>query len=102
MFDKAVDYSLGALKLVRDWFVTSKIIKKLFTALYTDLNILYYNDDYLEILITSLLIIILMKIILILSIKILAWHNKFQKRKALKQKDERRINVSIACQCQYT
>ena len=45
MFDKAVDYSLGALKLVRDWFVTSKIIKKLFTALYTDLNILYYNDD---------------------------------------------------------
>ena len=45
MFDKAVDYSLGALKLVRDWFVASKIIKKLFTALYTDLNILYYNDD---------------------------------------------------------
>ena len=45
MFDKAVDYSLGAFKLVRDWFVTSKIIKKLFTALYTDLNILYYNDD---------------------------------------------------------
>ena len=45
MFDKAVDYSLGALKLVRDWFVTSKIIKQLFTALYTDLNILNYNDD---------------------------------------------------------
>ena len=45
MFDKAVDYSLGALKLIRDWFVTSKIIKQLFTALYTDLNILNYNDD---------------------------------------------------------
>ena len=45
MFDKADDYSLGALKLVRDWFVTSKIIKQLFTALYTDLNILNYNDD---------------------------------------------------------
>ena len=45
MFDKAVDHSLGALKLVRDWFVTSKIIKQLFTALYTDLNILNYNDD---------------------------------------------------------
>ena len=45
MFVKAVDYSRGALKLVRDWFVTSKIIKQLFTALYTDLNILNYNDD---------------------------------------------------------
>ena len=32
MCDKAVDNSLAALKLVPDWFVTSKIIKKLFTA----------------------------------------------------------------------
>ena len=32
MCDKAVDNSLAALKLVPDWFVMSKIIKKLFTA----------------------------------------------------------------------
>ena len=33
MWDKAVDDCLAALKCVPDWFVTSKIIKKLFTAL---------------------------------------------------------------------
>ena len=27
MFDKAVDDSLAALKLIPDWFVTSKMIK---------------------------------------------------------------------------
>ena len=36
MCDKAVDDSLGALKLIPDWFVTSKTIKKLFTSLYVD------------------------------------------------------------------
>ena len=30
MCDEAVDDSLAALKLVPDWFVTSKMIKKLF------------------------------------------------------------------------
>ena len=36
---------LVALKLIPDWFVTSKIIKKLFTALYADEDILYFNED---------------------------------------------------------
>ena len=45
MCDKAVDDSLGALKLIPDWFVTSKTIKKLFTSLYVDKNILYFNED---------------------------------------------------------
>ena len=45
MCDKAVDDSPAALKLVPDWFVTSKMIKKRFTTLYTDENILYFNED---------------------------------------------------------
>ena len=46
MCDKAVDDSLAILKLITDWFVTSKMIKELFTALYTDENILYFNEDF--------------------------------------------------------
>ena len=45
MCDKAVDDSLVALKLIPDCFVTSKIIKKLYTALYADENILYFNEN---------------------------------------------------------
>ena len=33
MCDEAVYYSLAVFKLVPDWFVTSKMIKELFTAL---------------------------------------------------------------------
>ena len=36
MSDEAVNDSLAALKLTLDWFVTSKMIKKLFTALYAN------------------------------------------------------------------
>ena len=42
---KAVDDCLAALKFVPDWFVTSKLIKILFTALYADENIPYFNED---------------------------------------------------------
>ena len=40
MCDEAVDNCLAALKFVPDWFVTSEMIKKLFTDLYADENIL--------------------------------------------------------------
>ena len=36
---------LTALKVFPDWFVTSKMIKKLFTILYIDDNILHINED---------------------------------------------------------
>ena len=39
MCDEAVDDSLAALKLIPDWFVTSKLIKELYTFWYTDENI---------------------------------------------------------------
>ena len=42
MCDEVVDDSLAATKLIPDWFVTSKMIEKLYTALYTDENILYF------------------------------------------------------------
>ena len=47
MCDEAVDDSLAALKFIPDWFVTSKIIKKLITDVYTDDNILYFNESIL-------------------------------------------------------
>ena len=43
MCDEAVDDFLAALELIADWFVASKMIKKLYTALYTDQSILYFN-----------------------------------------------------------
>ena len=36
MCDEAVDDFLAALRLIRDWFVTSRMIKRLYTVLQTD------------------------------------------------------------------
>ena len=33
------------MKLTPDWFVTGKMVKKLFTTLHADENILYFNED---------------------------------------------------------
>ena len=41
MRDEAVDESPAALKLITDWFVTSKIIKKLYTALHEDNGLVF-------------------------------------------------------------
>lgn len=41
MCNKVVDYFISGIKFLPDWFVTSKMIKKLFTVLYTDDNILF-------------------------------------------------------------
>ena len=43
MSDDTVDDSLAALKLIPDWLFTSKMIKKLYAALYADENTLYFN-----------------------------------------------------------
>ena len=100
MCDEIVNDSLAALKLIRDWFVTSKMIKRLFTALYADENILYFNQDsgdsklnYNEMGIVNS---DLNNINLddnfdevdpdtIILIRLLAWHIKFEKRKELKK-----------------
>ena len=43
MCNVAVDDFLATLQLIPDCFVTRKIIKKHFIALYPDKNILYFN-----------------------------------------------------------
>ena len=42
---EAVDDSLATLKRIPDSLVTSKMINKLYTALYADENIWYFNED---------------------------------------------------------
>ena len=39
--DKAVEDCLASLAFVLNWFVTSKILTKLLTALYADENLVY-------------------------------------------------------------
>ena len=100
MCDKAVDESLTTLKLIPDWFVTSKMIKELFTVLQVDENILYFNEDSGNIVFScnkmGVLNIDLNNINLdnnfdeddpdtIIRIRLLVWHIKFEKRKALKK-----------------
>ena len=100
MCDEAVDDSLATLKLIPDWFVTSKMIKKL-TALYAYKDIPYFNEDsgdavfnYNEMGIVN---IDVNNINLdnnfdeddpdtIILIRLLAWHIKFEKRKELKKR----------------
>ena len=43
MCDETVDDCLTALKFIPDWFVTSKMIKKLVTTLYTDDGLLFFS-----------------------------------------------------------
>ena len=44
MGDEAVDGPLATLKLIPDWFVTSKMMKKLYTALYA-VDALLFSDE---------------------------------------------------------
>ena len=88
------------MKLILDWFVTSKTIKKPFTALCADENILYFNEDSGNVVFTcngmGILNIDLNNINLdnnfdeddpdsIIHIRLLAWHIKFEKCKELKK-----------------
>ena len=46
MRDKAVDESLATLKLIPNWFVRSNMINEFSTALYVDKNILYFKEEF--------------------------------------------------------
>ena len=87
------------MKLIPNWFVTSKIIKELFTALYADENILEFNEDFGNVIFTynemGILNIDLNNIDLennfdeddpdtIIYIRLFAWRIKSGKSKALK------------------
>ena len=102
MCDKTVDDCLAALKFVPDWFVTSKMIKRLFTTSYADENILFFNEYFGNVIISSnemgVLNIDLNNINLgntnyeeydsdtIIHIRLLSWHIEFEKRKELRKK----------------
>ena len=45
MCDKAVDDFLPALKFVPKWFITSKLVKKLYNASSDDDGILPFDED---------------------------------------------------------
>ena len=100
MCDKAVDYSLARLKLIPDCFVTSKMIIKLFTGLYADKNICYFDEDSGEAVFDckrmDILDIDLNNISLdgefdqddpdtIILMRLLDWYIKFRKRTELKK-----------------
>ena len=101
---EAVDDCLPALKFVPDWFVTSKIIKILFAALYADENVLYFNEDSSKAKFIcngmGILNIYLNNINLddtnydeddpdtTIHVRLLTWYIKFGKRKELKKKDK--------------
>ena len=100
MCDKAVDDSLAALEFVPNWFITSKMIKKLFTALYADENKLYFNEDSSNVTFSCNGIDILCAnrkninlddtnyeeddLDTIILIRLLAWDVEFEKREELK------------------
>ena len=97
---EAVDDFLATLKLIPDWFDTSKMIKELFTALYAHENITYFNEDSGNVLFSCIEVGIL-NIHLnnikfddnfdeynadpIILIRLLACHIKLEKFKALKK-----------------
>ena len=101
MWDEAVGDSLAALKLIPDWFVTSKMIKNLLASLYADENMIYFDEDSGNVPTginngTGILNKDFNNINLdnnfeedgpdtIILIRLFAWQIKFEKRKALKK-----------------
>ena len=99
----------SCVKLIPDWFVTSKLTERLFTAFYTDKKILCFNEDSGSVVFTcygmGILNIDLNNINfdnanydeddpdLIIVVRSLAWHSKFAIPKALK-KHKRRTDVN--------
>ena len=109
MFDEPVDDSLAALKLIPDWFVTSKMFKKLYNGLYADENILYSNKDSsyvtfcfdeIGVLSVNLSDINLDNNLdeddpdIIILIRPLLWHRKLKKLKALKKISEELMPIA--------
>ena len=88
------------MKLISDWFGTSKTIKKLFGASYADKNMLFLNTDSGDVVFNCsemvILNIDLNNINLdndfdeenpdtIIYVRLLAWHFRFKKRKTFKK-----------------
>ena len=118
MCDEAVDGSVPTLNFVPEWFVTSKMIKKLFTALYVDENVLYFDEDSGNVIFNcterDIHDIDLKNTNLdnnfneddpgtIIHVILFAFHTRFEKRKALKKESNEELMPVIgggigACQ----
>lgn len=101
MWDEEVDDCLWTLKSFLDWFVTKKIMEMFLTALYSDNNRLYLNEDSDDAISScnemGILSIDFNEINLsgtnyaendpeiVINIKLLAWYSKFEKHKAPKK-----------------
>ena len=94
MCDEVFDDSLAPLKLISDLLVTSKMIKKLDTALYADDGLLFFDEDFGDVKFCcnkmSILGVNLNNTNLdknfdeddpdtIILIRLLGWHSKFKK-----------------------
>ena len=101
MCDEAGDGSLAALKLIPDWSMTRKMVKKLHTALYSDDGLLFLCEDSCDVTFCCNKIGILTVNIdninldknfdendpdIIILIRFLASHSKFEKLKVVKLK----------------
>ena len=101
MCDEPVDNSLAALKVILDWFVTSKTIKNLFTAVYADVGLFFFYLDSGDVTFCcnemGILSVNLNNINLdnhfdeddpdtIILIRLFACHSKFKKGKGLKKR----------------
>ena len=108
--DEAVDVSLAESKLIPHWFIASKMLEKLYTALFTDENTFYFNKNSANVAFCydemGILSVSLNNINLdnnfdeddpdaIILIRLLAWHIRFEKRKVLEKKISEEL-ISIA------
>ena len=99
--DEAIDDSLAALELIADWFVTSKMIKKLYTALYAGGGLLFFDEDSGDVTLCcnemDILSVNLNNIDLdnnfdeddpdtTILVRLLACHSKLKKHKAIKKR----------------
>ena len=102
-FILALDNCLTALKFIPDWFVASKMLEKFHDSLHANDNVLFFDEDLSKVTFYAnkmgILGVDLYNINLdddnnfyeddpetIIHAKLLAWCNKFEKRKALKEK----------------
>ena len=88
MCDEALDDFLPTLNFVPDWFVTRKIIKKLFTDLHADEIILYFDADFGNVVFNCHEMDINFDEDdsgTIILVRVLAWYSKFEKCQALKK-----------------
>ena len=103
MCDEVVDDCLAALEFIPDWFVKSKMLEKFDNALFANNDMRFYDENFDKVEFIAnqrhILAVDLDKINIhndknfdendpdtFIHVRLLAWCNKFKKRKALKKR----------------